>query len=120
MKKLLIIEDNELNLDLMIQLLEEDYTLCYARSGFEGINMALSENPDLILMDITMIQMDGFESMCRIKRIPNLARIPILAVSARAMTEDIDRALQAGFDDYLTKPIDEDMLFTKLDFFLKR
>jgi two-component system, cell cycle response regulator DivK len=118
MKKILIVEDVELNTDLLVQLLEDDYELLTAEDGAQGVSQAVSERPDLILMDISMPVMDGYEATRLIKSNPDLAGIPIIGLSGHAMSGDFEKALAAGFDDYLTKPIDEDLLFEKLERYL--
>lgn len=118
MKRILIVEDNEFNLDLLVQLLEDDYILCHAEDGLCGIEMAEAERPDLILMDVAMPKLGGYESMQQIKSNSTLRHIPILALSSHAMIGDAEKALAAGFDDYLTKPLDEDLLFARLKYYL--
>lgn len=118
MKKILIVEDVELNVDLLVQLLEDDFELMIAENGAVGVTLAEEENPDLILMDISLPVMDGYEATERIKANPSLQHIPIIAVTAHAMTGDEEKALSAGCDDFLTKPIDDDLLFDKIDYFL--
>jgi two-component system cell cycle response regulator DivK len=120
MKKILIVEDVELNTDLLVQLLEDDYELFTAEDGAQGVALAESERPDLILMDISMPVMDGYEATRLIKTNPDLANIIIIGLSGHAMSGDIEKALAAGCDDYLTKPIDEDLLFEKLARYLGR
>ena len=119
MKKILIVEDVELNTDLLVQLLEDDYELLTAEDGAQGVAKAESEHPDLILMDISMPVMDGYEAARLIKSNHDLADITIIGLSGHAMSGDIEKALAAGCDDYLTKPVDEDLLFEKLDLYLK-
>jgi two-component system, cell cycle response regulator DivK len=114
MKKILIIEDVELNRDLLIQLLEEDYALAIAIDGAGGVEKAAIEQPDLILMDLSLPVIDGWEATRRIKAAPATARIPVIALTAHAMRDDEAKARAAGCDDFLTKPIDEDLLFAKL------
>ena len=114
MKRILIVEDVELNRDLLIQLLEEDYALVIATDGAAGVAKAADERPDLILMDLSLPDIDGWEATQRIKADPVTARIPVIALTAHAMSGDEDRAKAAGCDDFLTKPIDEDLLFAKL------
>jgi CheY-like chemotaxis protein len=120
MKKILIVEDVELNTDLLVQLLEDDYDLVTAGDGAQGVAQAESEHPDLILMDISMPVMDGYEATRLIKSNPELAGITIIGLSGHAMSGDIEKALAAGCDDYLTKPIDEDLLFEKLERYLNK
>jgi len=118
MKKILIVEDVEFNLDLMIQLLEDDYELVTARDGAEGIEKASSENPDLILMDMSLPVMDGWQATRRIKQDEALSHIPVIGLSAHAMDGDRQKALDCGCDDYLTKPVDDEILYAKLARFL--
>lgn len=118
MKKILIVEDVELNLDLLMQLLEDDYELVIARDGAAGVEAATKEKPDLVLMDMALPLMDGWEATRRIKADDALKHIPIIGISSHAMRKDPEKALAAGCDDYLTKPLDENLLFQKLDHFL--
>ncbi len=113
MKKILIVEDVELNVELVTQLLEDVFELAVARDGEQGIAMATSERPDLILMDMSLPLCDGYEATRRI-RAAGLA-MPIIGLSAHAMAGDAERALAAGCDDYLTKPLDDARLFATLD-----
>ena len=118
MKKILVVEDVEFNRDLIVQLLEDDYEVVTAVDGAEGIQLAERERPDLILMDLSLPVIDGWEAARRIKANTALRRIPIIALSAHAMRGDEEKARQSGCDDYLSKPLDEDMLFAKLTKFL--
>ena len=118
MKKILVVEDVELNLDLLVQLLEDEYEVLTAMDGSEGVELAKRERPDLILMDLSLPVIDGWEATRRIKANDHLKRIPIIALTAHAMVGDAEEALAAGCDDYMTKPLDEDILFEKLDQFL--
>jgi two-component system, cell cycle response regulator DivK len=118
MKKILIVEDVALNLDLLTQLLEDDYELVAAGDGAKGVALAEREQPDLILMDISLPIMDGYEATRRIKRNPKLAHIPIIALTAHAMSGDAEKTRTAGCDDYLAKPLDEGLLFEKLHYWL--
>jgi two-component system cell cycle response regulator DivK len=112
--KILIVEDVEYNRDLLVQLLEEDYEIVTAADGAAGIEAAASERPDLILMDLSLPGVDGWEATRRLKARPETEGIPIIALTAHAMQGDEERARACGCDDYLTKPIDEDQLFAKL------
>lgn len=114
MKKILIVEDVELNVDLLVQLLEDDYTLLVAGDGAEGIELATRERPDLILMDMSLPVIDGWEATRRIRADRSLRHTPIIALTAHAMQGDEERALACGCGDYLSKPIDEDVLFEKI------
>jgi CheY-like chemotaxis protein len=112
MKKILIVEDVDLNVELVTQLLEDDYELAVAKDGEQGVAMARSECPDLILMDMSLPICDGYEATRRI-RAEGLA-MPIIGLSAHAMAGDAERAIAAGCNDYLTKPLDDALLFAKL------
>ena len=118
MKKILVVEDVEFNRDLVVQLLEDTYEVLTAADGSEGIYVAEHERPDLILMDLSLPVIDGWEAARRIKANVTLRGIPIIALSAHAMAGDEERALQSGCDDYLSKPLDADLLFAKLARFL--
>jgi two-component system, cell cycle response regulator DivK len=113
-KKILIVEDVELNRDLLTQLLEDDYELVSAADGAAGVEKAASEQPDLILMDLSLPVIDGWEATRRIKAAAATAAIPIIALTAHAMSGDEEKARAAGCDDFMTKPIDEELLFAKL------
>ena len=119
MKKILIVEDVDLNLDLLIQLLEDDYELVAARDGVAGVDMAESEKPDLILMDMSLPQLDGWEATRLIKANSATADIPVIGLSAHAMDGHREKALAAGCDAYLTKPVDDVLLFQKLKEYLE-
>jgi two-component system cell cycle response regulator DivK len=118
MKQILIVEDVELNLDLLVQLLEDDYELITAENGKDGVSLARQRKPDLILMDLSLPILDGWEATRQIKAEDELKNIPIIGLSAHAMSGDKERALAAGCDDYLTKPLNDELLFQKLDHFL--
>ena len=115
MKRILIVEDNELNLDLLVQLLEGEYDLLTADNGAAGVEAAQQERPDLILMDMSLPVMDGWEATRRLKADSSINHIPVIALTAHAMSSDEEKALAAGCDGYLSKPLDEDLLFDKLD-----
>ena len=118
MKTILIVEDVALNRDLLMQLLEDDYALVMAVDGAAGVAMAASHTPDLILMDLSLPVIDGWEATRRIKANPATASIPVIAITANAMSGDADKARAAGCDDFMTKPVDEDLLFAKLHHWL--
>jgi CheY-like chemotaxis protein len=118
LKKILIVEDVELNIDLLVQLLEDEYELVAADDGERGVALAAQERPDLILMDMSLPLVDGWEATRRIKTNPALHHIPIIALTAHAMAGDEAQARAAGCDDYLAKPINEDLLFAKVKRFL--
>ena len=119
-KKILIVEDVPYNVDLLVQLLEDEYTLVTAGDGAQGVDLAERERPDLILMDLSLPVMDGWEATRRIKANAALAHIPIIGLSAHAMSGDAEKAMAAGCDDYLTKPINDELLFEKLQRWLAR
>jgi CheY-like chemotaxis protein len=118
MKRILVVEDQELNMDLLVQLLEDEYEVLTATDGAAGIKLAERERPDLILMDLSLPVVDGWEATRRIKANDSLKHIPVIALTAHAMVGDAERARACGCDDYLPKPLDEDLLFKKLDRFL--
>jgi two-component system cell cycle response regulator DivK len=109
-KKILVVEDGEFNRDLLVQLLADEYTVVLAAVGLEGLCKAELEKPDLILMDLGLPGMDGWEATRRIKASPALSRIPVVAITSHAMVGDETKARAAGCDEYLAKPIDEDVL----------
>ena len=112
MKTILIVEDTELNIDLITQILEDDYDLLVARDGAQGVDMALQNNPDLILMDISLPVMDGYAATRKIREANQT--VPIIGVSAHAMSGHEQSAREAGCNDYLTKPINDEILLDKL------
>jgi CheY-like chemotaxis protein len=118
MKTVLIVEDVALNRDLLVQLLEDRYRLLVAEDGAAALQCAAEEGPDLILMDLSLPRMDGWEATRRLKADERLARIPVIALSAHAMRGDEERARAAGCDDFLTKPIDETLLYRRLEAYL--
>ena len=118
MRRILIVEDVEYNRDLLVQLLEDDYEVLTAADGAAGIELAARGRPDLILMDLSLPVVDGWEATRRLKARPETGAIPVIALTAHAMQGDEDKARACGCDDYLTKPIDEDQLFAKLARFL--
>jgi two-component system cell cycle response regulator DivK len=114
MKRILIVEDVPLNIDLLEQLLEDEYEVLTATDGAAGVEVAIQERPDLILMDLSLPVIDGWEATRRIKANENLNHIPIIALTAHAMKGDEEKAIASGCDDYMAKPLDEDLLFEKL------
>lgn len=114
--KLLLVEDNEMNRDMLSRRLErKGYTVVMAVDGQEGVAKALSETPDLILMDMSLPVIDGWEATRQIKAIPALRRIPIIALTAHAMASDEQKARNAGCDDFDTKPIELARLLGKIE-----
>jgi CheY-like chemotaxis protein len=118
-KTILVVDDTEWNRDLIVQLLEDEYTVLQAVDGAEGVKKAVQEKPDLILMDLGMPVMDGWEATRNIKADNELKHIPIIAVTSHAMVGDEIQAREAGCDDYLPKPIDENELLRKIKKFLQ-
>lgn len=117
MKTILVVEDTDLNIDLITQLLEDEYNLLIAKDGAKGLEMAQTQYPDLVLMDMALPIMDGYETTKRIRETNKT--IPIIGLSSHAMSGDEVRALEAGCNDYLTKPINDKLLFDKLNEYLK-
>lgn len=98
-----------------MQLLEDDYDLVIAADGEQGVALAQQERPDLILMDMSLPILDGFEATRRIRADQGLQRIPVIGLSAHAMRGDAEKALAAGCNAYLTKPLNDDLLFETLN-----
>jgi two-component system cell cycle response regulator DivK len=121
MAKILIVEDNDMNLDMLSRrLARRGYDLVTAVNGEQAVALAQSELPGLILMDLSLPVMDGWEATRRIKAMPNTRSIPIIAFTAHAMAGDRQKAMQAGADDYDTKPIDMKRLITKIEALLNK
>ncbi len=120
MPKILLIEDNEQNRDaLSRRLRRRGYNVVMAVNGNQGVAMALSERPDLVLMDLNMPELDGWEATRLIKAEPYGATMPIIAMTAHAMSGDEEKALQAGCDDYHSKPVEFPRLLTQIETLLK-
>ena len=117
-KIILVVDDTEWNRDLIVQLLEDEYTVLQAVDGEEGVRVTEQERPDLILMDLGMPVMDGWEATRKIKANNALKHIPIIAVTSHAMIGDEIEARKAGCDDYLSKPVDDEALLKKIKKFL--
>lgn len=119
--RVLVIEDDSSSLELMIYLLKAFGHMPYcARDGEEGIQVARSERPDLILCDVQMAAMDGHEVCRRLKRDPVLRSIPLVALTAYAMVGDREKMLAEGFDGYLSKPVNPEQVMDQLAPFLSR
>ncbi len=115
MTKILLVEDNEMNLDMLSRRLSRHgYVVVSAMDGAAGVASAASERPHLILMDMSLPVLDGWEATRRLKSDPATSGIPVIALTAHAMAEDRDKAIAAGCDDYDTKPIDLPRLLTKI------
>lgn len=120
MHTILLVEDNEINSDMLSRrLIKKSYSVVIARDGEEGIEKAFSLKPDIILMDLSLPKIDGWEATRRIKSHKETQNIPLIALTAHAMTDDRKRALDAGCDDYDTKPVDFDRLLEKIETLLK-
>ncbi len=120
MSKILLVEDNEMNRDMLSRRLERrGYEVVIAVNGAEGVEKASLEIPDLILMDMSLPVMDGWEATKNLKTDPATKSIPIIALTAHAMTGDREKALEVGCDDYDTKPIDLSRLLTKIETFIQ-
>jgi CheY-like chemotaxis protein len=116
MKRILIVEDNELNRDVLSRRLERlGYSILQAAHGQDGLSLAHTADPDLILMDLGMPEIDGWECARRLKALPETKAIPIIALTAHAMRGDRQKALDAGCDDFDTKPIDFAGLVEKIE-----
>lgn len=112
---ILLVEDNEMNRDMLSRrLLRKGFDVVMAEDGAAGVARATSHSPALILMDMSLPVIDGWEATRRLKADATTAHIPIIALTAHAMSEDRDKAMAAGCDDYDTKPIDLDRLLTKI------
>lgn len=121
MVKLLLVEDNEMNRDMLSRrLVRKGYELAIAVDGEQGLNMAQTENPDLILMDMSLPIVDGWEATRRLKAAPQTQGIPVIALTAHAMSGDREKALEAGCDDYDTKPIELPRLLEKIEALLAK
>ncbi len=115
MIKILLVEDNEDNRDMLSRRLErKDYSVTLAVDGKDGIEKASKDTPDLILMDMSLPVMDGWEATQFLKNNDETANIPIIALTAHAMSSDRDKAIEAGCDDYDTKPVDFQRLLGKI------
>ena len=119
MPKILIVEDNEMNRDMLSRRLERrGFAIVMAVDGQQGVDMARAEKPDLILMDMSLPVMDGWTATQTIKADAELAKIPVIALTAHAMAGDREKAMGAGCDDYDTKPIELPRLLEKIGKFL--
>ena len=121
MIKILLVEDNEMNRDMLSRRLERrGYSITLALDGAEGLQKARTEAPDLILMDMSLPVIDGWEATRQLKADENTRRIPIIALTAHAMANDEQRAREAGCDDFDTKPIELPRLLGKIEAQLQR
>lgn len=120
MAKILLVEDNEMNRDMLSRRLErKGYNIVMATDGQQGIELAKTEQPDLILMDMSLPVIDGWEATRQIKSLEETKNIPVIALTAHAMIGDKEKALEAGCNDYDTKPIELLRLLNKIETLLK-
>jgi len=116
MAKVLLVEDNEMNRDILSRRLSRrGYVVVFAMDGLQGVEMARSEKPDIILMDMSLPVMDGWEATRRIKSDDAMRNAPVIGLTAHAMSGDREKALKAGCDDYDTKPVELDRLSGKVE-----
>jgi CheY-like chemotaxis protein len=121
MTKILLVEDNEMNRDMLSRrLVRKGYEVIMALDGRQAVEMAAAETPDLILMDMSLPIIDGWEATRQVKAAPATRAIPVIALTAHAMAGDREKAIQAGCDDYDTKPIDFPRLLEKMASLLGR
>jgi len=121
MPKILLVEDNEMNRDMLSRrLVRRGYDVVVALDGAQGVAMARSETPDLILMDMSLPVLSGWDATKRLKEDPGTDSIPVIALTAHAMSTDRDQALQAGCDDFDTKPIELPRLLEKIETLLDK
>ena len=116
MPKVLLVEDNEMNRDMLSRrLVRRGYEVVFAVDGQQSIDMARSELPDVILMDMSLPVVDGWEATRRIKSDEVTRNVPVIGLTAHAMSSDRERAIEAGCDDYDTKPVELDRLIGKIE-----
>jgi CheY-like chemotaxis protein len=116
MPRILLVEDNELNRDMLSRrLMRRGYQVDMAADGKEGLQMAEVITPDLILLDLSLPGMDGWEVLRQLKQHPRMKHIPVVALTAHALVTDRNRALEAGFDDYDIKPVEMPRLLKKME-----
>jgi CheY-like chemotaxis protein len=121
MTKILLVEDNEMNRDMLSRrLIRKGYEVVMALDGRQAVEMASGENPDLIIMDMSLPVIDGWEATRQVKAAPATCAIPVIALTAHAMAGDREKAIEAGCDDYDIKPIDLPRLLGKIATLLER
>jgi two-component system, cell cycle response regulator DivK len=119
--KILVVEDNEMNRDMLTRRLQRrGYEVVIALDGAQGLEMARAESPALILMDISLPVLDGWEATRRLKMAPETKSIPVIALTAHAMSGDRERCIAAGCDDFDTKPVEISRLVGKIETLLQR
>ena len=120
MAKILLVEDNELNRDMLSRrLMRKGYEVVLAEDGAQGVAAATAGRPDLVLMDMSLPVLDGWEATRRLKAAPETRPIPVIALTAHAMSSDREKALEAGCDDYDTKPVELERLLGKIERLLR-
>lgn len=120
MARVLYIEDNQSNRLLVLRVLTaEGHTVLEAEDGPTGLQVALRERPDLVLVDINMPEMDGYEVAARLRALSELDRVPIIALTANVLRGDRQRSLESGCDGYIQKPLDVDLLPSQIEGFLR-
>lgn len=121
MPRILLVEDNENNRDMLSRRLQrKGYEVLLAEDGRQALEVAERELPDLVLMDMSLPEIDGWEATRRLKANPATAQTPVIALTAHAMSGDREKALEAGCDDYDTKPVDLASLLAKMEALLQR
>jgi CheY-like chemotaxis protein len=116
MTKVLLVEDNEMNRDMLSRrLIRRGFHVVFAMDGQQGIDLARSERPDIILMDMSLPVIDGWEATRRVKSDDATRSVPVIGLTAHAMSGDREKAIEAGCDDYDTKPVELDRLISKID-----
>jgi CheY-like chemotaxis protein len=121
MTRILLVEDNEMNRDMLSRrLIRRGYEVIMAENGQLGIDMVHREQPDIVLMDMSLPEVDGWEATRRLRSDPVTSGTPIIALTAHAMTGDQEKALDAGCDDFDTKPVELERLLTKIEALLQR
>jgi two-component system cell cycle response regulator DivK len=116
MQKILLVEDNEMNRDMLSRrLIRRGFEVVFAMDGQQGVELAKSERPDIILMDMSLPVIDGWEATRRVKSDDAMKNVPVIGLSAHAMAGDREKAIEAGCDDYDTKPIELDRLIGKIE-----
>ena len=120
MLKILLVEDNEMNRDMLSRrLVRKGYNVLTAMDGAEGVSMTISETPDIVLMDMSLPVVDGWEATRQLKANSQTQKIPVIALTAHAMSGDRDRCLDAGMDDYIPKPIKMSVVYEKLSHWIR-
>jgi len=116
MTKILLVEDNEMNRDMLSRrLTRRGFEVIFAVNGQEGVDLAVSERPDIILMDLSLPVLDGWEATRRVKADDATRSVPIIGLTAHAMSGDREKAIEAGCDDYDTKPVEIERLIDKIE-----